>query len=599
MALTETQASPVTSSGETGRRTVTPMSDDPSTTVGRAAEGLKQGMIADGLVTKKQLRTAEGKAQHEGGTLSNALVELGYVTQEQLASFIGEKIHVPYVSIADYDLDPQVLELIPEMIARRYRVLPLFKIENVLTIAMSDPLDVVSLDDMAAVAGCQVEPVIASEESIGAATDEYYKTNGNRSRLVEQLAEELREPDAGEESPYAEEVHEIRLKEEASEPLIIKLVNSYIAQAMLEGVSDIHFEPRRDHLSVRFRLDGFLFSRDRLPARLIPLITSRIKIMAQLDIANSRVPQDGRIGLTVGDRGIDIRASTYPCMFGENVVLRILDETEGTLLLPALGLADENLKRFGRLISAGKGIILATGPTGSGKTTTIYSALNAIERSDKNVMTVEDPIEYEIDNAVQSQVNPKAGVTFAGALRSILRQDPDIIYVGEIRDLETAEIAVRAALTGHLVLSTLHTNDAVGAITRFSDIGVRAGFIESALNGALAQRLVRRICPKCTTEYAPREDVLERYGLPTTTTFHKGTGCPHCSGIGYRGRVGIFEVLVVNKTIRALIREKASEDTITEAARQAGMTSLLEDGLAKVAEGITTLEEIQRATDTA
>lgn len=573
------------------------MAEDPSTTVRPAVENLKQGMIADSLITKKQLKTAEGKAQREGETLGRMLVELGYVTQEQLASFIGAKIHVPYVNIADYDVDPQVLELIPEMIARRYRVLPLFKIEDVLTIAMSDPLDIVSIDDMAAVAGCQVEPVIASEESIGAATDEYYKMDGSRSRLVEQLAEEVKEPEAGDESLYADEVYEIRLKEEASEPLIIKLVNSYIAQAMLEGVSDVHFEPRRDHLSVRFRLDGFLFNRDRLPARLIPLITSRIKIMAQLDIANSRVPQDGRIGLIIGDRGIDIRASTYPCMFGENVVLRILDEAKGTLPLPDLGLSEENLKRLERLISAAKGIVLATGPTGSGKTTTIYSALNAIERSDKNVITVEDPIEYEIDGVVQSQVNPKAGVTFARALRAILRQDPDIIYVGEIRDLETAEVAIRAALTGHLVLSTLHTNDAVGAITRFSDVGVRAGFIESALNGAFAQRLVRRICPKCKTEYAPGGNVLERYGLPADTTLHKGAGCQHCGGVGYRGRVGIFEVLVVNKTIRALIREKASEEAIAKVAREEGMTSLFQDGLAKVAEGITTLEEILRVTD--
>ncbi len=575
------------------------MAEDTSTAAGPAVEGLKQGMIADGLITKKQLKTAEGKAQREGGTLGRMLVELGYVTQEQLASFIGEKTHVPYVNIADYDIDPQVLELIPEMIARRYRVLPLFKIEDVLTIAISDPLDVVSIDDMAAVAGCKVEPVIASEESIDAAIDESYRMDGNRSRLVEQLAEQVKEPEPAEESLYAEEVYEIRLKEEASEPLIIRLVNSYIAQAMLEGVSDIHFEPRRDHLSVRFRLDGFLFNRDRLPARLIPLITSRIKIMAQLDIANSRIPQDGRIGLIVGERGIDIRASTYPCMFGENVVLRLLDEAKGTLPLPDLGLSAENLKRLERLISASRGIVLATGPTGSGKTTTIYSALNAIERSDKNVMTVEDPIEYEIDGVVQSQINPKAGVTFARALRAILRQDPDIIYVGEIRDLETAEIAVRAALTGHLVLSTLHTNDAVGAVTRFSDIGVRPGFIESALNGAFAQRLVRKICPRCREQYVPGGTRLDDYRLPPDTVFYRGKGCRHCGGTGYTGRIGIFEVLVVNKAIRALIREKASEEAIEKAARAAGMTSLLENGLAKVAEGVTTLEEIRRVTDTA
>jgi len=557
---------------------------------------LKQALVKEGLVTKEKLRVAEIKAQRENETLSKILIRLGFVTEEQLVSFIGEKMHVPYVNIKNYTIDRQVLERIPEKIARRYKIIPLFKIEDVLTVAMSDPLDIISIDDISRVAGCKVEAVIASSESINVAIDQWYGIGDARTELIEQLAEEFKEVEREEEEQYTKEITEIRLKKEAAEPPIVKLVNSYIAQAILEGASDIHLEPKRDSIVIRFRIDGFLYNRHRLPTSLIARITSRIKIISGLDISKKRIPQDGRMGLIIRDRSIDIRTSTFPSMYGENVVLRILDKTRGIPTLSELGFSDEDLNTFKKVIKATKGIILATGPTGSGKTTTIYSFINSFNKEDKNIMTIEDPIEYEIEDIIQSNVDPKTGVTFANALKSILRQDPDIIYVGEIRDLETAEIAVRSALTGHLVLSTLHTNDAVGAITRLIDIGVETGLIGSVLNCAFAQRLVRRICPRCKKEYRPDERLLKNLGLSLDTTFFKGEGCEFCSGIGYRGRIGIFEIATINKDISKLITQKASYDEIKEAVRKQGMKTLLEDGLQKVIKGITTLEEIERVT---
>ncbi len=340
---------------------------------------------------------------------------------------------------------------------------------------------------------------------------------------------------------------------------------------MLEGASDIHLEPRDGSMVVRFRVDGYLYTRDLIPAELIPPITSRIKIMSGLDIAKSRVPQDGRVGFMIGNKNIDIRASTMPSMYGENVVLRILDKSRGVPSLSELGFSAEALITFKGVIRATKGLILATGPTGSGKTTTICSTINAIRREDKNVMTVEDPIEYIIEGIVQSQVSLKGGVTFADALRSVLRQDPDIIYIGEIRDSETAEIAVRAALTGHLVLSTLHTRDAIGTIARLRDMGIEAGLISDALTCSFAQRLVRKICVQC-----------------------KGAGCDFCRNMGYKGRIGMYEVMHVNRDIRRLIANNASEDEIRDAARKLGMKSIYDDGLLKAQEGITTLEEVQK-----
>lgn len=561
-------------------------------------DNLKQAFVDEGMVTVEQLRVAEATAQRENETLSKILVRLGFVTEEQLVSFIGEKIHAPYVNIKNYTIDRNVLELIPEKIARRYNIIPLFKIEDVLTVAMANPLDIFATDEISALTRCDVEELIASEESINAAIDQWYGVGDSRKGLIEQLAVEFKvsETEKEVETQYAQPLEESRLKSEASEASISKLVNSYIAQAILEGASDIHLQLKKDFMRIRFRIDGFLYDRGRLPDDLSSAILSRIKIMSGLDIATRRIPQDGRISLVIRDRNIDIRTSIYPSMYGENFVLRILDGSKRILTLSELGLSDVSLASFTRLIKAQKGIILSTGPTGSGKTTTIYSFINSLNQENRNIVTIEDPIEYEIPGIVQSNVNIKAGLTFANAFSSILRQDPDIIYVGEIRDSETSEIAIRAALTGHLVISTLHTNDAVGAIIRLHEMGIKTPLIGSTLRCSFSQRLARRICPRCKKKYQPDEHLLKGLDLSSQTTFYKGEGCDFCGGVGYRGMIGIFEVLIVNKDIIALITNKASEAEIREAAREQGMKTLFEDGLLKAKEGVTTLEEVMRVT---
>jgi len=550
-------------------------------------------LVDEKLVSKDELQKAEAAARQKNEHISSILIASGALTEEQLARFIGDKMHIPYVHIKNYTIDRSVLDLIPEKIARRYIIIPLFKIEEELTVAMCNPMDIIALDDIHAVARYKIDPVIASRESIITMIDQWYGSGDAKTELIDELAEELKdaaEEEIAQQSKYAE----VRLKQEASDPPIVKLVNSFIAQAMLEGASDIHLTPFKRAMSVRFRIDGFLYNRHQLLGKLIAPITSRIKIMSGLDISKRRIPQDGRIGLTIRNKYIDIRTSTYPSMYGENVVLRLLDKSGGVPPMSELGFSRKDLTIFNKLTSTTKGILLATGPTGSGKTTTLYSTVNGLDRENMNIMTVEDPIEYEIEGVVQGQVDPKAGVNFAEAFRSILRQDPDIIYVGEIRDRETAEIAVRAALTGHLVLSTLHTNNAVGAIARLLDIGIEPRLIEPVLNGVFAQRLVRKICPRCKEKYLPDKSILESLELPSDTVLFRGTGCEHCNGIGYKGRIGIFEILVVNKDIRKLIVMKASEDEIMNTAKAQGMKTIFEDGLQKVLEGITTLEEVER-----
>jgi len=564
----------------------------------KVLDRLKQALVDEGKITAEQLADAERSAQRENESLSSILIKSRLMTQEQLASFMGDKMQIPYVNLRDYVIDRKVLELIPEEVARRYKVIPLFKIEDVVTVAMANPLDIIAIDEISALSRCLVEDVIASEESINAAIDQWYGVGDSRKELIENLAAEFKVPETEKEeaTEYVQRLTESQLKKEASEAPIIKLVNSYIAQAILEGATDIHLQPKKDFMEIRFRIDGFLYDRGRLPEDLSSAILSRIKIMSRLDISTRRIPQDGRISLIMRDSSIDIRTSTFPSMHGENIVLRILDKSKGIPTLSELGLSDENVVAFKDLINAQKGIIVSTGPTGSGKTTTIYSFINALNKEHRNIITLEDPIEYEIEGIVQSNVDPKAGLTFANAFRAILRQDPDIIYVGEIRDSETAEIAIRAALTGHLVISTLHTNDAVGAIIRFHEMRIETPLMASALRCSFSQRLIRRICPRCKKEYQPDDYVLKSLGISPDTAFYKGEGCDFCGGIGYRGMIGIFEILMVTENIRDLMGKEASEAEIREAARKQGMKTLLEDGLTKAKEGITTLEEVVRIT---
>lgn len=558
---------------------------------------MKMDMVKEGLLTKEELKVAEMTAVREKAPLGKTLVKLNFVKEEELTRFIGDKTHIPYINIKSYALDRRTIELVPESIARRYMVIPVFMLEGVLTVAMSDPLDIISIDDISKVAGCKIEPVIASQESIGLAIDQWYGIGEARKELLEELVDDIEVKELMTGLKDGDEISGILEAKEASEPPIVKLVNSFIAQGMIEGASDIHLEPKRDYMLVRFRIDGFLYERQRFSIRLVSSIVSRIKIMSGLDISKKMTPQDGRIGLVIRDRSIDVRTSVYPAMFGENVVLRILDKTKRVPTLSALGFSELNMELFKKMLKAQKGLILATGPTGSGKTTTIYSAIEEMQAGEKNIVTIEDPVEYEIDGIVQSQINLNTGITFATALRSILRQDPDVIYVGEIRDLETAEIAVRSALTGHLVISTLHTNDAVGSIPRFLDLGIEKSLVASVLNCSFAQRLVRKLCQRCKKEYEPDDNMLINLKLPPSTKFYRADGCEHCSAIGYMGRIGIFEILVLNKDIRKLVAQGASEDEILDAAKSQGMKTLFEDGLEKVLKGITSIDEVNRVTE--
>jgi len=559
---------------------------------------LKQAMVDENLITTEKLKIAMTTADRENEPLSKTLVNLGFITDENLVKFIGEKINIPYVNVNNYTLDRDVLELIPHKIANRYNILPLFKIEDTLTIAMPNPHDIFSIDDIRRVAKCKVESVIASESKIKTLIDRWYGMGGAKQELIDQLADELKkaeEQTIG--AQYVGKAADAMVRREAEAAPIIKLVHSYIAQAILEDASDIHFGPKSEFMMIRFRIDGFLYERHHVSLKLILPIISRIKIMSDLDISKKKIPQDGRIHMMVRGRSIDIRTSTLPSMYGENVVLRILDKSKGIPTLSEIGFSNDDLIAFKKIIKIPSGMILATGTTGSGKTTTIFSGINSMNTLDKNIMTIEDPIEYEIEGIVQSQIDHFGGVTFESALKSILRQDPDIIYVGEIRDKETAELSIRAALTGHLVISTLHTSSAVGAITRLRDIGVSSRLIGSVLNCAFGQRLVRKICPRCKLEYRPDESLFKNLRLPSDTIFHKGEGCEACGGIGYKGRIGIFEILNVEKNITKLINNNTSEIEINETGRKQGMKTLFEDGLLKVKKGITTIEEVLRVIE--
>jgi type IV pilus assembly protein PilB len=564
----------------------------------RVVERLKNALISEGLLDENRLAAAEQMSLRDNETLGRVLIRSGLIEKEKLLNFIAEQIHIPYVNLKDYTIDPRVIGRVPEKLARDYAVLPLFEVEQVLMLAISDPLDITALDDISKVVRAKIEPVIASEDSIRTAINQWYGPPTEDNHLISQIVEEFNQSEAENSARerYTEQLNEARLRKEAEEAPVVKLVNRILVQAILEAASDIHIEPGRDTVMVRYRIDGFLFIRNQLPIRMAPPVTSRLKILAGMDIAQRRIPQDGRIHLMIRKRSIDLRASTFPTMYGEKVVLRILDKREGPPQLSELGFTNRDLDLFRRMLNLSQGIILATGPTGSGKTTTNLAALNLINQPDRNIMTIEDPIEYEIPGVVQGQVNSKADFTFANALRAILRQDPDVIYIGEIRDTETANIAMRASLTGHLVLSTIHANDAVGSLTRLRDMGIGNGLIGYTLKCAYAQRLVRRICPHCRQEYTPDSDLLRHLNLPSDMRFTRGRGCDACSGIGYKGRIGIYEMLPIDPVIGRMVEHAAATNEITATARQQGMRSLYEDGLQKVTDGITTIEEVHRVT---
>ena len=568
---------------------------------------LAKALVERKLLTVQQAKALLSRLNNESGgkRLEDLLLESNMVKEEDILETKAYMWNVPFIDLKNYEIDPEVLDLIPASVAREYNFFPLFRIDGTLLIAMTNPEDVKAIDKVTQLTQLEVSPALTSKEALEETIDKYY---GGKEEIAEEVSNEelqdILEVIEAEEEKEETEATSQDLERLAEEAPVVKMTNMVLIQAIMEGASDVHFNPEEDQLRVRFRVDGILRDSFHLPKNLQEAVISRIKILANLDIAEHRVPQDGQMRLRLKDgRQIDIRVSTLPSAYGENVVLRILDKSAALLHLENLGYEDDVLEKINRLLENSYGIILVTGPTGSGKTTTLYAALNKLNSSEKNIITLEDPIEYRLPLIRQSQVNYKAGMTFAKGLRAILRQDPDIVMVGEIRDSETANIAVQAALTGHLVLSTLHTNDAAGAITRLAEMGIEPFLISTAVLGVTAQRLVRKICSQCKEEYHPKieipQEVLENFGLEDSKDlkFYRGKGCKACRGTGYKGRLSITEVLPVTERIRELILKSASADAIRKAAVDEGMRPLVQDGWIKVLKGITTLEEVMRVTN--
>ncbi len=545
--------------------------------------------------TEKALHEVKANNLQSGKYLGKTLVDHGYIHSQSLLETLSEDLGIPYLILEDYPhgLLPVEGVDIAEAFLKEKTIFPLKHEGNVLTIAVYDPFDLYTIENLKVSLGKDVKICLSSEENIREAIETYY---GEGSSAMDRMVESIQSKDSAEEDMDSEDAEHIR--DMASEAPIIKLVNHIISKATEMGASDIHLEPFAEDLILRYRIDGILHDFEAPPKRLNSAIVTRIKIMAKLDISERRLPQDGRIKLKLMGKDIDMRVSTLPTLYGESVVMRILDRSNLNLDLEHLGFPKKELEQFEMLIKKPFGKLLVTGPTGSGKTTTLYAGLNKINTPDKKIITIEDPVEYQMRGINQIHVKPQIGLTFRNGLRSIVRQDPDVIMVGEIRDPETADISIQAALTGHLVFSTVHTNDAAGAITRLLDMGVENYLISSAVIGVLAQRLVRIICKHCKEQVTVDPDYLAEMGpwAKEGLKVYRGKGCKHCSSTGFRGRIGIYELLVVDDAIRHLIISKATAQTIREQARKTGMTTLREDGWKKVIQGITTVEEILRVT---
>lgn len=558
----------------------------------KTRKALGDSLVEEGIITADQLKKAQEEEKHTGMRLNKVLVKLGFIAEDDLVSFLSEKLGVPRIELSNYLVDPKITELVPEELARKYELIPVLKIGSRLTCAMVDPWNIFALDDVRAKTGMTIEPAVATEAEVKKALNEHYGAKGSMKDLIKSIDEEKLGVGTG------KDIDVKKLKGIVEEPIVIRIVNLVVMKAIKEGASDIHIEPEEEALRTRLRVDGMLHEIESPPKHLQSAIISRIKIMANLDIAERRVPQDGRFTTKMEGRQVDVRVSCVPTIYGENVVLRLLDAASALLTLEQLGFSKTMLERYNKLIIRPHGIILVTGPTGSGKTTTLYASLDKINTAEKNIITIEDPVEYKLAGIRQIQVDTKVDLTFASGLRSILRQDPDIIMVGEIRDLETAEIAIQAALTGHLVYSTLHTNDAPSAVTRMIDMGVEPFLVSSSVIGILAQRLVRKICAECKEKYEPTEEVLKDIGLAKKQgiIFYRGKGCPKCMNTGYRGRVSIYELMLPDDKIRNAIVAKSQADAIRKLARSTGMITLMEDGIEKVKAGVTTVEEVLRVT---
>jgi len=557
-------------------------------------------LIKEGLITQADLEKAINSQRQDGGRLGETIVKLGIAKEEEIVRVLGKQLGIPYFSIGTGMLKPspgQKLEnFIPHEFALKNFVLPLSHTLKSITIAMSDPLDLLLLDNVRKLTGCEINPVIATKADILKAIDEFY---GKSSMLKDAVTASYDEGD----TPHTVEISETieselsldKLIARAEEAPVVKLVDLVIRQAINERASDIHIEPFKDRMSLRYRIDGKLYEIPPPAKHLHMAIVSRVKILAKLDIAEKRLPQDGAILVKIDDRPIDLRVSTLPTIYGEKVVLRILDKGSVVLDLGQLGFDAKQLESLRRAMSSSYGLILLTGPTGSGKTTTLYAMLSEMKDSTRNIVTIEDPVEYKLDGINQVQVKPEIGLSFAGALRSFLRQDPDIMLVGEVRDLETAEICIRSALTGHLVLSTLHTNDAPSAINRLMDMGIEPYLITPSLLCVVGQRLIRRLCPDCKEAYEPTAKQVADYKLKADLIY-KPKGCPKCNHLGYKGRMSIAEVMLIDPAIREMISKRATFQEIREVARKTGMQSLYDSAIKKVELGMTSLEEAVSVT---
>ncbi|HEX7120529.1 MAG TPA: type IV-A pilus assembly ATPase PilB [Longimicrobiales bacterium] len=554
-------------------------------------------LLREGLITQEQLGKALADARANGTRVGFSLIKLGFIAEEDLTRMLARQYRVPAVDLNRVKLDPKIIRLVPTDLALKHLVLPLRRIGRTLTVAMANPADTRAVEDLRFVTRFDIEPVIVGEYTLRKHIEKYYETSDER---LSEILNEITEDEVEVVDEREEDVSAASLQAQIDDAPVVKLINTLLTDAVLRGASDIHIEPYEHEIRVRYRIDGALREVMKPPMRMKAALTSRIKILASLNIAERRVPQDGRIKLKVKNKVVDFRVSTLPVIFGEKIVLRILDKGNLTLDLEKFGMEPKAKKDFMSAIMNPYGMVLVTGPTGSGKTTTLYSALSKINTEDVNIMTAEDPVEYNLHGINQVQVRNEIGMTFAAALKAFLRQDPNIIMVGEIRDIETGGIAIKAALTGHLVLSTLHTNDAPSTVTRLIDMGLEPFNVAAALNLVTAQRLVRRICDFCKEETTYPDDYLAAARISPeqarSMKFYKGRGCDQCGGIGYRGRQGLYEVMAMSPEIRRMIMQNASADELREQALREGMLTLRMDGLIKVAKGITTLEEVIKET---
>ena len=555
--------------------------------------GLK--LLEAHVITPEALQKAQLQVKTGGGNLMAALIKLGAVKEDDLSKFLSELYGVPAVDLTNFAPDPAVVKLIPGDVANKFQVVPVSRTGRRLTVAMVNPSNIFALDDIKFITGCEVQPCVASESAIKKAIDKAYDSAASFETVMRGMEDEIEVIEE-----QVDDTPDVALLGEAEQAPVVKLVNSLISDAVRKGASDIHIEPYERTLRVRFRIDGTLYEMMSPPFRMKAAIISRLKIMADLDIAERRIPQDGRIKLRLLGRSIDLRVSSLPTIYGEKVVMRILDKGNLNIDLNKLGFQESALKEFAHAIAQPYGMVLVTGPTGSGKTTTLYSALSKINQPEVNIMTSEDPVEYNLEGINQVLVNEGVGLTFAAALRAFLRQDPNIIMVGEIRDLETGSIAVKAALTGHLVLSTLHTNDAPSTINRLVDMGVEPFLVASSTNLIMAQRLLRKVCVSCKADVKLHGEVLRELGIPEDdarkVAFKEGKGCVDCNNTGYKGRLGVYEVMPVSPKIRDMILDRSATSAIKKQAVTEGMLTLRMDGLMKLKNGITTAEEVLKET---